>query len=149
MIFKLIQNLKSKIARLRRSTELPSINSGPEPVEGSRRLATEVQNFSGLSFLQFFRGRRRGRLVRHYFFISVLLIGSGLIISGVVEIYFRYQESIEHLALLQQEVTAGAAFKIERFIQEIQRTMKGATRSREIAPKGLTPEYRFELRSSS
>jgi len=110
-----------------------------------QNLKSKIQNFSGLPFLQIFRGQRRGRLVRHYFFISVLLIGSGLITSGLVEIYFRYQESIEHLALLQQEVTAGAAFKIERFIQEIQRTMKGATRSREIAPKGLTPEYRFEL----
>ncbi len=125
MISKLIQNLKSKIARL--------------------RLATEVQNLGGPSFLQIFRGQRRGRLVRHYFFISVLLIGGGLITSGLLEIYFRYHESLEHLGLLQQEVTAGAAFKIERFVQEIHSTIKAATRSREIAPKGLTAEYRFEL----
>jgi signal transduction histidine kinase len=91
------------------------------------------------------RGPRRGRLVRHYFFISVILISGGLITSGAVEIYFRYQESRENLALFQQEVAAGAAFKIERFIQEIERTMRGATKSREIAPKGLAPEYRFEL----
>ena len=125
MISKLIKNLKSKIARL--------------------RLATEVQNFSGLPFTQIFRGHRRGRLVRHYFLISVILIGSGLITSGLLEIYFRYQESRNNLALLQQEVAAGAAFKIERFIREIEGTMKGATRSREIAPRGITPEYRFEL----
>ena len=98
-----------------------------------------------LSFLRIFRRRRRGRLVRHYFFISVLLIGGGLIASGLLEVYFRYQETRQNLALLQQEITAGAAFKIERFIQEIHNTMKAATRSREIAPKGLTPEYRFEL----
>src|SRR3990172_5397232 len=116
MISKLIQNLKSKI-----------------------------QNFSGLPFIQIFRGHRRGRLVRHYFLISVILIGSGLITSGVVEIYFRYQESRENLALLQQEVASSAAFKIDRFIQEIHSTIKGATRSREIAPRGITPEYRFEL----
>ncbi|HWP56938.1 MAG TPA: GAF domain-containing protein [Candidatus Acidoferrales bacterium] len=83
--------------------------------------------------------------MRHYFFISVVLISGGLITSGVVEIYFRYQESREHLAQLQQEVASGAAFKIERFVQEIERTMRGATKSREIAPKGLAPEYRFEL----
>src|SRR5713226_2699466 len=104
-----------------------------------------IKSLLQLPFIQIFRGRRRGRLVRHYFFISVLLIGGGLITSGLVEIYYRYQESIEHLAVLQQEVTAGAAFKIERFIQEMQRTIQGATRSREIAPRGLTPEYRFEL----
>src|SRR3989338_6871171 len=105
MISKLIQNLKSKIARL--------------------RLATEVQNSSGLPFIQIFRGRRRGRLVRHYFLISVILIGSGLIASGLLEIYCRYQESRDNLALLQQEVAAGAAFKIDRFVQEIHSTIKG------------------------
>src|SRR3989304_6197141 len=104
-----------------------------------------IQNFSPRPFMQTRRGRRRGRLVRHYFLISVILIGSGLITSGLLEIYFRYQESRDNLALLQQEVAAGAAFKIERFIREIEGTMKGATRSREIAPRGITPEYRFEL----
>jgi signal transduction histidine kinase len=49
------------------------------------------------------------------------------------------------LGLYQREVAAGAAFKIERFVQEIHNTLKGATRSREIAPRGLTPEFRFEL----
>lgn len=95
--------------------------------------------------MQIFPGRRRGRLVRDYFFISVILIGGALVTSGLLEIYFRYQESWEHFALLQQEVTAGAAFKIERFIQEIESQMKVATKSREIAHKGLSPDYRFEL----
>jgi signal transduction histidine kinase/HAMP domain-containing protein len=90
-------------------------------------------------------GRPRGRLVRDYFLISVLLIGGGLITSGLVEIYYRYEESREQLALVQREIAAGAAFKIERFVQEIHNTLKGATRSREIAPKGLTLEFRFEL----
>ena len=99
-----------------------------------------------LRFPKIFAARRpHGRLVREYFLISVLLVGGGLIASGLVEIYFRYQESREQLALYQREVAAGAAFKIERFVQEIHNTLKGATRSREIAPKGLTPEFRFEL----
>jgi signal transduction histidine kinase len=84
-------------------------------------------------------------LVRDYFFISVLLIGGGLITSGLVEIYYRYEESRAQLALVQREIATGAAFKIERFVQEIHNTLKGATRSREIAPKGLTLEFRFEL----
>lgn len=99
----------------------------------------------GLPFLRPFTRHRRGRLVRDYFFISVLLISGGLVTSGLVEIFFRYQESREQLALLQQEVATGAAFKIERFVQEILNTLKGAARSREIAPKGLTSEFRFEL----
>jgi signal transduction histidine kinase len=88
---------------------------------------------------------RGGRLVRRYFLISVLLVGGGLLTSGLVEIYFRYQETRESLGELQHEVTAAAAFKIERFVQEIHNTLKAATRGREIAYHGLTPEYKAEL----
>jgi signal transduction histidine kinase/HAMP domain-containing protein len=110
-----------------------------------QQLKTKIQNLRGIPFLRLFSGRRRGRLVRDYFFISVLLIGGGLIASGLVEIYFRYLESREQLGSVQKEVATGAAVKIERFVQEIHNTLKGATKSREIAPKGLTEEFRFEL----
>src|SRR5512132_1606888 len=110
-----------------------------------QNLKSKIQNLRGLPFLRLFSGRRRGRLVRDYFFISVLLIGGGLIASGLVEIYFRYLESREQLGSVQKEVATGAAVKIERFVQEIHNTLKGATKSREIAPRGLTTEFRFEL----
>ena len=90
--------------------------------------------------------QKRGRLVRHYFLISLVLISGGLITSGLSELYFRYRESAADLVRLQQEITSGAASKIEQFIQEIERTTRGATKSREITEKGLSPEYRFELR---
>jgi signal transduction histidine kinase len=89
--------------------------------------------------------KKHGRLLRQYFLISVLLIGGGLITSGVWEIYFRYREIREHIALLQQEVAAKAAFTIGQFIQEIHRTMNAATRSPEVGPGGLSPRYQFEL----
>ncbi len=89
--------------------------------------------------------RRGGRLVRHYFLISGILLGGGLIASGALEIYFAYRESREHLAVLQREVTAGVAFKIERFMQELERMMLAATKSRDIAVHGLSPEHKFEL----
>lgn len=91
-------------------------------------------------------GQKRGRLVRHYFLISLVLISGGLITSGLVELYFRYQESLEQVATLQQEITSAAASKIEQFVQEIERTTRGATKSRQITDKGLSPEYEFELR---
>src|SRR5262245_4491409 len=91
-------------------------------------------------------GWRRGRLVRHYFLISVFLISGGLITSGLVELYFSYQQSREQLAILQQEVANAAAFKIEKFIQDIEVALRTATRSHEIALKGVTPEYKFELK---
>ena len=88
----------------------------------------------------------RARLVRHYFLISLVLISGGLISSGLSELYFRYQESVADIVRLQQEITSGAASKIEQFIQEIERTTRGAAKSRGITEKGLSPEYRFELR---
>ena len=101
--------------------------------------------FRNLPFFRNFGAPRRGRLVRDYFLISVVLIGGGLITSGLIEIYFRYQESREELARLQKEIATGAAFKIEHFVQEIHNVLKGATKSRDIAPKGLTVDFRFEL----
>ena len=52
--------------------------------------------------------RRRERLVRDYFLISVVLIGGGLITSGLVEIYYRYHESRAQLARLQKEIETRA-----------------------------------------
>jgi signal transduction histidine kinase len=117
---------------------LPSINSGPEPVEGSTVEASKIQNNRA--------EQKRGRLVRHYFLISLVLISGGLITSGLVELYFRYRESSADVVRLQQEITSGAASKIEQFVQEIERTIRGATKNREITEKGLSPEYQFELR---
>lgn len=91
-------------------------------------------------------GEKRGRLVRHYFLVALILISGGLITSGIIELYFQYQESSADLVRLQREITSGAAFKIEEFIREIERTTRGATKSREITEKGLSPEYQFELR---
>jgi signal transduction histidine kinase len=89
---------------------------------------------------------KRARLVRHYFLVSLVLISGGLITSGLSELYFRYRESAADLVRLQQEITSGAASKIEQFVQEIDRTTRGAAKSREITEQGLSPEYRFELR---
>jgi GAF domain-containing protein len=93
-----------------------------------------------------FRTTSSGTLVHHYFLISVLLISGGLISSGLLELYFGYRESQEQLNLFNREVAAGAAFKIERFVQEIETMMTAVTKSPDIVVKGLSPEYRFELR---
>jgi len=76
----------------------------------------------------------------------VILISGGLVTSGLSELYFRYRESAADLVRLHQEITSGAASKIEQFVEEIERTTRGAAKSREITEKGLSPEYRFELR---
>ena len=97
------------------------------------------------AFARMFGWRRGGRLLRHYFVMSVILIGGGLIVSGVSEIYFRYHEIRQHIALLQQEVASGAAFRIGQYIQEIHSSTKAATMGREVASEELSPDYKFEL----
>jgi len=94
----------------------------------------------------FFRGRRRGRLIRHYFFISLLLIAGGLISSSVLEIYFRYRESQEQIALREHKAAVVAAIKIEGFVQDMATAIRAATKSLETSQGRISPEYKFELK---
>ncbi|MFQ5790942.1 MAG: ATP-binding protein, partial [Acidobacteriota bacterium] len=86
-----------------------------------------------------------GRLLRRTFVIALLLVSGGLITSGLVELFFRYRESVESIGTLQREMAQAAAFKIQQFIQEIEKTMGAATQTKEIVAAGLTEDYRFEL----
>jgi signal transduction histidine kinase len=99
-----------------------------------------------LPFIQIFSGRRGGRLVRDYFFFSAILISGGLITSGLLEIYFRYHENREHVALMQGDVADRAASRIGQFIEKIEDHMKAAGISSDITSRGLSPEYKTELR---
>jgi signal transduction histidine kinase len=99
-----------------------------------------------LPFINIFRGRRRGRLLRDYFVVSVVLIAGGLITSSILEIYFRYHESRDHLALLQREAAAVAAVKIEHFIRDVETAMKAASKGQDIAQGELSSNYKFELK---
>ena len=114
--------------------------------ESFERLKTKIQNVRESPLLQVSRGRRRGRLVRHYFVTSVVLIAGGLITSGILEIYFRYQESQDQLAFLQQEAATVAALKIEQFIHDVEIAMKAAAKYHGVADGGVSPDYGFELK---
>ena len=97
-------------------------------------------------FLQRFRSGDRQRLVRSYFFVSVILIAGGLISAGLLEIYFRYMEGLEQISLTQQDAAAGAALRIERFIQDIATTMKAVTKSPDLRSSKKKIDYEFELK---
>jgi len=104
------------------------------------------QKLLRLPFIQIFSGRRRGRLVRDYFFFSAILISGGLITSGLLEIYFRYHENREHVDLMQRDVADRAALRIGQFIEQIEDHMKAAGISSDIASRGISPEQKTELR---
>jgi signal transduction histidine kinase/HAMP domain-containing protein len=100
-----------------------------------------------LSKLPFFDsfGRRRGRLVRSYFFIFVTLIGGGMIISGLTEIYFRSYETREQIGLIQDAAANAALLKIGQFILTIEGQMKSTSISEQIAGGRFAPGNKFEL----
>jgi signal transduction histidine kinase len=89
--------------------------------------------------------RSSGRLLRRTFLIAFLLVSGGLISSGAVELYFRYRESVEAIGVLQREMAQGAAFKIQQFVQDIEKTLRASTQTPEIITAGLTEAYRFQL----
>ncbi len=90
-------------------------------------------------------GAGGGRLVRRTFVIALVLVTSGLLASGAVELFLRYQESVESIRVLQREMAKGAAFKIHQFVREIERTMRASTQTVDIASAGLTDSFELEL----
>jgi signal transduction histidine kinase len=88
---------------------------------------------------------RGGRLLRRTFVMALMLVSGGLLTSGAVELFFRYRESVEAIEALQQEMAQGAAFKIQQFVRDIEKTLRAATQAHEIITAGLTEAYRFEL----
>ena len=92
------------------------------------------------------RGHRRGRLLRHYFLFSALLIAGGLIASGVLETYFHYRERMEQLAFQQREAANVAALKIQTFIHDIETAMKAATKYQNPGGHETRADYEFELK---
>lgn len=86
-----------------------------------------------------------GRLVRHYFLVSLALISGGLIVSGALDLYYSYVETRQQIALLQQEKAQGAALRIAQFVQNIQQGLTTAAKSRDLVINGIGPSFSFEL----
>ncbi len=90
--------------------------------------------------------RRRGsRLVRQTFIIVLVLLCSGFIVGGSIELLFRYRESVNNIWILQTEMAKGAAFKIQQFMQGLEDTMRASSGSRSIVESGLTEDFEFQL----
>jgi hypothetical protein len=70
-----------------------------------------------------------GRLLRRTFVIALVLVSGGLISSAVLELFFRYRESVEAIEALQHEMALGAAFKIQQFVRDIEKTLRASTQA--------------------
>jgi HAMP domain-containing protein len=76
---------------------------------------------------------KRQPLFRKYAAVFVLLVSGALVTSSLLQLYFQYQENQAALLGIQREKAAGAATRIEQFLQEIERQMGGAV---ETGPPG-------------
>ncbi|HSL50164.1 MAG TPA: ATP-binding protein [Candidatus Deferrimicrobiaceae bacterium] len=87
---------------------------------------------------------RRRRLFWKYVIFFSLLVTVALLASGLIEIYFSYQENKAVLAALQREKAQAAAVRIEGFILEIERQMGWVTQPRAVAAAPLE-QRRFDF----
>jgi len=87
---------------------------------------------------------RRRRLFWKYVVFFSLLVTVALLASGLIEIYFSYQESKDVLSALQREKAQAAAVRIESFITEIERQMGWVTQPRAVAAAPLE-QRRFDF----
>ncbi len=81
-------------------------------------------------------GKRGGRPIRRTFLLALLLVIGALIASAAVELVLRYRENVDAVAVLQQEMAQGAAFKIRQFIGDIEKSMRSSAHSAEAVSTG-------------
>jgi signal transduction histidine kinase len=75
---------------------------------------------------------RRGRLVRRYFLLFATLLGGSLLISGLVEMGFRFQETQKNLQLVHSQMAELAALRVEGYIEDIAKAVRSAGQPREV-----------------
>jgi signal transduction histidine kinase len=88
--------------------------------------------------------KRRRRLFWKYVISISLLVTGALLASGLIQIYFSYQENKVALAAVQREKAQAAAARIEGFILEIERQMGWVTQPRAAAAAPLE-QRRFDF----
>lgn len=69
----------------------------------------------------------RGKLVRKYVVVLVLLVGGVLVVSSATQLYFSYQEATAALARVATEKAVAAAARIAQFVEAIERELRWTT----------------------
>jgi len=86
----------------------------------------------------------RGSLFRKYAVLFVASVSGALLVSGLFETYFSYQENKEALVALQQEKALGAATRIEQFVKEVERQIGWTTQPPIVAPAAAMEQRRSD-----
>jgi signal transduction histidine kinase len=71
----------------------------------------------------------RGRLFTKYVVVIVALVGGMLMASGLVDLYFSYQETKRAIVRVERAKATAAAARIEQFVSEIERQVRKTTQA--------------------
>src|SRR5262245_52901645 len=82
----------------------------------------------------------RSRLFRKYVVLFVAVVCAALVVNGISEIWFSYQQLQLLLLRVQREQAIGAAGKIEQFIKEIEGQL-GWTTQLPLRPENLKDRH--------
>ncbi|MDR6536448.1 ATP-binding protein [Variovorax soli] len=85
---------------------------------------------------------RRRHLFPKYALLIITLVGSMLVASGAVVIYFSYRENQAHVVALQTEKAQGAATRIEQYVLNIEHQLGWTALPRVDVPGGDPREAR-------
>ena len=87
---------------------------------------------------------RRWRLFPKYALLIITLVGSMLIASGAIGIYFSWRENEAHLSALQAEKAQNAAYRIEQYIVDIEHELSWTALPRAEADGDALESRRIE-----
>ena len=87
----------------------------------------------------------RSRLFRKYALLISALVSGMLMVSGLVELYFSYQETSTALLRIQRERAAFAASLIDRFINEIQAQIGWTMHDSFLPPKAALEQRQIDF----
>jgi signal transduction histidine kinase len=86
----------------------------------------------------------RGSLFAKYSVPLVVLVSGALVISGLVQIYFSYQENKSALARIQHEKAVAAAIRIEQFVRTLEHDLSWIAQTAWGAPGAAIDQRRLD-----
>lgn len=87
----------------------------------------------------------RRHLFRKYVLLFVTVVSGAMLASGLMEVYYSYQENKAALVRIQRERALSAASKIGQFVKEIERQISWVLPSRRSARAANPKQWRIDF----
>ena len=87
----------------------------------------------------------RRHIFRKYVFLFVTVVSGAMLASGLMEVYFSYQENKTSLVRIQREKALAAASKIGQFVKEIERMISWVVPSLRSARAANHDQWRIDF----